>query len=40
MHNVRYHLNIGLIEDKNEEYFDGIIEELKASGLTEEELGK
>ena len=40
MHNVRYHLNIGLIEDKNEEYFDEIIEELKASGLTEEELGK
>lgn len=40
MHNVRYHLNIGLIENKNEEYFDKLIDDLKARGLTEEELGK
>lgn len=40
MHNARYHLNIGLIENKNQEYFNKVIEDLKASGLTEEELGK
>lgn len=40
MHGARYNLAIGLIRDKNEEYFNKIIEKLKASGLTDEELGK
>ena len=40
MHGARYHLNIGLVRNSNEEYLDNAIEELKVSGLTEEELGK
>lgn len=40
MHNARYNLNIGLVKDKNQEYQDKVIEDLKAGGLTEEELGK
>lgn len=38
--NCRYSLKIGLIEDENEEYFNKSIDNLKAQGLTEEELGK
>lgn len=38
--NCRYSLTIGLTEDKNEEYLRESIEKMKASGLTEEELGK
>lgn len=40
MHGSRYHFEIGLLKNKNEEYFEKTIEELKASGLTDEELGK
>ena len=40
MHGARYTLNIGLSKNRNEEYFNKTIEKLKASGLTEEELGK
>lgn len=40
MHNARYLLNIGLIENKNQEYFDKVIEDMKVRGFTEEELGK
>ena len=36
----KYSFSIGLKEDKNREYFDKAIENLKASGLTEEEMGK
>jgi hypothetical protein len=36
----KYSLTIGLTSDKNKEYFDQIIENLKAGGLTEEEMGK
>ncbi|HRO75944.1 MAG TPA: hypothetical protein PLP27_07340 [Crocinitomicaceae bacterium] len=38
--NCRYSFSIGLIRDKNEEYLNETIEELKATGLTDEELGK
>ena len=38
--NCRYSLNIGLIHDNNKEYFDNMIKDLKAGGLSEEELGK
>ena len=37
---ARYSLHIGLIRDRNEEYLHESIERMKASGLTEEELGK
>jgi len=40
MHAARYNLNIGLIKDTNLEYDKKAIEELKATGLTENELGK
>lgn len=40
MHCSRYCFDIGLIENRNEEYFEKTIEKLKASGLTDEELGK
>lgn len=40
MHGPCYRLDIGLIKDRNEEYFNKTIEKLKARGLTEEELGK
>jgi hypothetical protein len=38
--NCRYSFSIGLLRDKNEEHLNETIEELKASGLTDEELGK
>jgi len=38
--NCRYSFSIGLLRDRNEEYSKKIIEDMKASGLTEEELGK
>ncbi len=38
--NCRYSFSIGLLRDRNEEYLDKAIEDLKASGLSEEELGK
>jgi len=38
--NCRYSFSIGLVRDGNREYSDKTIEDLKASGLTEEELGK
>ena len=40
MHGSRYRFDIGLIKNRNEEYFKKTIEELKAGGLTDEELGK
>ena len=40
MHGARYIFDIGLIKDRNEEYFNKTIEKLKANGLTEEELVK
>lgn len=40
LHGSRYRLEIGLIKNRNEEYLKNIIEELKAGGLTDEELGK
>lgn len=36
----KYSFTIGLTKDRNKEYFDQLIENLKASGLTEEEMGK
>lgn len=40
MHGSRYRLDIGLVKNRNEESFNESIEKLKATGLTEEELGK
>lgn len=40
MFNCRYSLNIGLIQDKNEDYLNQTIENLQAQGLSEEDLGK
>lgn len=40
LHGARYQFEIGLVKNKNEEYFNKKIEELRESGLTEEELGK
>jgi len=38
--NGRYSFRIGLLRDRNKEYFDKMIANMKANGLTEEELGK
>lgn len=40
IHGSRYGFDIGLIKNRNEEHFKKTIEELKAGGLTDEELGK
>lgn len=40
MHGSRYQLSIGLVRDRNEEHLNKIIENIKARGFTEEELGK
>jgi hypothetical protein len=37
---ARYSFHIGLVRDRNDEYLKESIERMKASGLTEEELGK
>lgn len=37
---AKYSFTIGLTRDRNKEYFDKIIENLKATGLTEDEMGK
>jgi len=38
--NCRYSFSIGLVRDRNQEYSDKQIENLKANGLNDEELGK
>lgn len=40
MHGARYEFDIGLIENSYDKYLDQSFENLKAYGLTEEELGK